>query len=937
MIDAALRYAANGWSVLPLWTVSDGTCTCPRGDECRSSGKHPRTDLAPNGVKDATTDQATIASWPDDINVGVALGQVSGGVMAFDVDHREIAAQLLDASLGIDRQTGIAITGRLGCHIFFVCSGATHTFHLKDDQGARLGEVRGDGAYVVLPPSQAPERLYQWVEASRTDDIPKLERTRDAFRYVENLLSLVGVTLEPDQDKVLPANIEPPMDPIIEQDLPEEIERDAKLFETRQAFRGGISRQPTRDRSGKLYHLALSMMEAAGAASYPITAEQIAGVIKKADQILFDVPKYAHQANADTYYWMLALKVLPDRVLDISPTSMTKVAINANSANDYVWDEQDGWLYWQAGKTVRKVCNFKPELLEDIEVDYGDDSDDEKRRAWRVSFTQAAQTIEFIFDAEDKESASAVEKAVSHNCPASFMVEPSMYGRLKTAIVAMSSHIIQRRVFGATGWWQHGGDWLYLLPNAQGAIGPNGLVPAVKIDKERLPNDSTVTRETFAGYGRGVRPPLNHQEQAQAWTALEALVNAGDPAITYPVVLMVLGGPLSSAGAGESPPLLHMMGKTGTLKTSYCLAALSLMGTFGATSAAPAAFSSTANFLQIVLHAAKDLTLLIDDYKQSVIGPSKRDIVRVIQNYADRTTRGRARRNQEIDIGKTPRGLLMTNGEDRWESEASAEARTIVLSLKPDDINKGRLKTIQDIIEAGHLQRAGGSYLVWLAQHPLIVEGQRFRQIKTEWHQKLLKSGQGQTVHLRILVSLSTMLAVGSVVSEFIGDVYGAQARETANGWLKAAGTYLTGRVEDMAQEVAQSSPFSQFLEAIRGGMSAQRATLLPVDGVSETRQRLPSRPGAEPVGYYFTDTNDAPLSLLLTRNVSFGWYEKEMRSRGLQTDFSWSAIMQEAGNEHDAVRIDKVRVKVGEDKVSQISGIGLPLHYLAEEMEGQV
>ena len=53
----ALRYARRGWRVLPLFTASDGRCSCAAGQSCDHPGKHPRTR---NGVKDATTDERSL-------------------------------------------------------------------------------------------------------------------------------------------------------------------------------------------------------------------------------------------------------------------------------------------------------------------------------------------------------------------------------------------------------------------------------------------------------------------------------------------------------------------------------------------------------------------------------------------------------------------------------------------------------------------------------------------------------------------------------------------------------------------------------------------------------------------------------------------------------------------------------------------------------------
>src|SRR5215469_12145724 len=82
-VDAAVAYARKGFSVFPLYTCSGGACSCWKGRDCTSAGKHP---LTTNGFKDSTTDEAKIRvwwqKWPD-ANIGLTLPH---GIVAIDVD-----------------------------------------------------------------------------------------------------------------------------------------------------------------------------------------------------------------------------------------------------------------------------------------------------------------------------------------------------------------------------------------------------------------------------------------------------------------------------------------------------------------------------------------------------------------------------------------------------------------------------------------------------------------------------------------------------------------------------------------------------------------------------------------------------------------------------------------------------------------------------------
>ena len=82
LADAALQYGLLGWPVVPLHEPAGDRCSCG-GSSCRAPGKHPRTR---HGLKDASTDPATIGGWWAEFptaNVGVLTGV---GFDVLDVD-----------------------------------------------------------------------------------------------------------------------------------------------------------------------------------------------------------------------------------------------------------------------------------------------------------------------------------------------------------------------------------------------------------------------------------------------------------------------------------------------------------------------------------------------------------------------------------------------------------------------------------------------------------------------------------------------------------------------------------------------------------------------------------------------------------------------------------------------------------------------------------
>ena len=152
-LKVALSYAERGWLVFPLWEpLSDGTCSCDKPD-CEDAGKHPRT---PNGFKDATTDEETIrgwwGKWPD-ANIGIRTGRESG-LLVLDVDPRhggDKSLAELEQDFGKLPHTTGSKTGD-GHHVFFAYP--KDAVEVGCHANLRPGlDVRGDGGFVVAPPS----------------------------------------------------------------------------------------------------------------------------------------------------------------------------------------------------------------------------------------------------------------------------------------------------------------------------------------------------------------------------------------------------------------------------------------------------------------------------------------------------------------------------------------------------------------------------------------------------------------------------------------------------------------------------------------------------------------------------------------------------------------------------------------------------------------
>jgi len=166
--QCALAYIEKGWRVLPLCYPIDGKCTCGRQaayeagtykkGHC-SAGKAPHFSLGFNGSKDATCDKATVLSWFDkgiDFNIGVCAG-IESKLVILDVDPGH-GGTVKDRNIPL---TPAVTTGSGGEHYYFSHPGG----EIRNSAGTVAPglDVRGNGGYVVAPPSMHPcGEEYRW-------------------------------------------------------------------------------------------------------------------------------------------------------------------------------------------------------------------------------------------------------------------------------------------------------------------------------------------------------------------------------------------------------------------------------------------------------------------------------------------------------------------------------------------------------------------------------------------------------------------------------------------------------------------------------------------------------------------------------------------------------------------------------------------------------
>jgi hypothetical protein len=164
LLDAALSYARHGIPVLPVHTPAPGGwCSCGRPG-CERPGKHPRLR---HGLTEATTDPHTIERWwhhwPD-ANVGLRTG-VTMDVADVDTAHgRDLLTRLVGDAIAV----GPRVRTGGGWHFWFEPLGYGNRVRLMPGV-----DWRGEGGYVIAPPSRHADGLhYEW-EVRPTVELPE--------------------------------------------------------------------------------------------------------------------------------------------------------------------------------------------------------------------------------------------------------------------------------------------------------------------------------------------------------------------------------------------------------------------------------------------------------------------------------------------------------------------------------------------------------------------------------------------------------------------------------------------------------------------------------------------------------------------------------------------------------------------------------------------
>lgn len=167
----ACGYASRGWKIVRLYGVAEPeVCTCWKGKDCATPGKHPVGDA---WHLSATDSEDAIMEWFEDgkpVNIGLLLGPKSG-VIDVELDGPDAKAAWESLGLG-EIWTPTYVAGR-GPHRLFRWDEGLPATAVRKVMGieVRIGNG-GSAAQSVIPPSVHHTGVrYEWVPGLSPDDV----------------------------------------------------------------------------------------------------------------------------------------------------------------------------------------------------------------------------------------------------------------------------------------------------------------------------------------------------------------------------------------------------------------------------------------------------------------------------------------------------------------------------------------------------------------------------------------------------------------------------------------------------------------------------------------------------------------------------------------------------------------------------------------------
>ena len=459
-----------------------------------------------------------------------------------------------------------------------------------------------------------------------------------------------------------------------------------------------------------------------------------------------------------------------------------------------------------SGAVATPLTNFTAQIVSEQLRDDGV----EVQRSYEITATLNDHTYRFPVPASHF---SSMGWAAEH-LGAQAIVYPGfgLKDHARAAIQFLSGQVSTQQVFTHTGWRKVNGLWVFL--HGDGAIGPAGPLQDIAVDlpealwRIHLPD-----------------PPTGEDLRSAVRVSLEFLEVAGD-VVVVPMYCAIWRAVLSIADLSA-----HLSGPTGSGKSELAALAQQHFGAGMDARHLPGSWSSTANALEGLAFAAKDVLLVVDDFaptgSTTDVQRMHREADRLLRAQGNQSARLRMRSDSSLRVPKPPRGLILSTGEDVPKGQ-SLRARLMIVEVPhagPGGVNSERLTVCQGHAAIGRFAQAMSGFLRWLAPQ---YEGMQPRL--AEQVAALANKAQSIRQHQRTPYNMAS-LAVGlDYFLKFAAEVGALSESEVEDLWRRVWQA-LESVAAAQADHQASGEPVRRFLQLLSAAIASGQAHVAAPDG----------------------------------------------------------------------------------------------------------
>lgn len=358
-----------------------------------------------------------------------------------------------------------------------------------------------------------------------------------------------------------------------------------------------------------------------------------------------------------------------------------------------------GLFYRSPEGDVLPLANFDARITADVVKDDGL----EQSREVEVEANLGDRSTRFILSVDEFEKMSW---NIDHlGSDAILFAGRDIPQKAREVIQAKSMGKEERHVYTHTGWRklrvhsERKAEWVYL--STTGAITSSGLVPHVVVD----------LGDTMEGVALP-DPPVGDETVTAVRDSL-LLIDDEFGVMPYQMYFSMWRSVL-----GSTPFGYWIYGSTGVGKSEIAALAQQHFGAVLTPAKFMANWMSTENYINELAFRAKDMILVVDDFKVSGNRSHELRLMqaadRLFRSQGNTAGRGRMKRDLSLAVGHPVRSMLFSTAEELPEGE-SLLARMIAEELPRDPTRFDHLDIHQVNAASGQFSKAMASYLKWLA------------------------------------------------------------------------------------------------------------------------------------------------------------------------------------------------------------------------------